>query len=1196
VLAHYSGEIVPNSPTSPADNRVLVKLRPSSALRAAESRANLRPLFDQATGATASFGLGAEAQWFAADLPDGAASPWDLAHARVAEQLGVNESDVLFAEPDLVHDIYPDPNEDESGAGFGVNDNCQPIDQDNKLGKAVGPQEFAWHLGDDFSQLARARAAVTFTEPRTRIGHLDTGYYPGHCTVPKHLRKDLERSFVEGDRDKTSATDPDNRLIVLDNSGHGTGTLSILAGGKVPGFGDFEMGGAPDAEVVPLRIADSVVLLRTSAFARAVEYALANHCDVITMSMGGVPSELWREAVDHAYLGGVCLVTAAGNNFHGLPTRHIVYPARYRRVIAACGVMASGKPYAHLDNRKVMEGNFGPDKSMRHAMAAYSPNIPWARFGCPDKVRLNGEGTSSATPQIAATVALWFEKYKNELPRNWRRVEAVRHALFETARQQHEKELGRGIVRALDALGVKPNLTLEQSRSDNDSWAFLRVLTGLGVAEPPPRERMFNLELEQRWLLNPELQKLVPDPEGVASLDEKTLTRFMEAVIEDPAASMALRKQIAARYPVVAGKSAPRTKASEAVIPEALPVCERQPALRNPPYRRLRVYAVDPSFSTRLDTAGINEVTLKVRWEDLDPGPSGEYLRSNDVDAAGKTNEPVHLNDPRLLAQDGWAPSEGNPQFHQQMVYAVAMKTIEHFERALGRPVLWRHAHVPGKDSDDSQFVRQLELRPHALRQANAFYSPHEVALLFGYFEADSESPGDHMSGSRVYSCLSHDIIAHETTHAILDGMHRRFNEPTNLDVLAFHEGFADIVALLQHFTIPEVLENEIRRTRGDIQAESMLGSLAVQFGQATGGRGALRDAIGRMVDGKWKRFEPNPGDLQKRLTPHTRGAVLVAAVFDAFIAIYNTRIADLIRIYTGGTGVLPNGAIHPDLVGRLTDEASKSASHVLNMCIRALDYLPPVDITFFEYLRALITADVDLVGDDKLNYRVAFVEAFRRRGIYPANLDEPTNNTQRTLSVDMLRWQGLDHTEFEPDIQSAIRKQYGAIIRRLKRYANTCFYLTDREQLFDVTRAERLKLHDELVGAFEAVPQFATELGLAPDRTFEVHELRRAMRSTPDGRAVPQIIVALTQSTQVKGDAENDAPGFTFRGGSTLVVDLSIPAVKYRIIKNIGSTQRRARTAAFVQAAKADPLRGLVFGLRREPFAALHAFAEDGV
>src|SRR5262249_21322456 len=155
------------------------------------------------------------------------------------------------------------------------------------------------------------------------------------------------------------------------------------------------------------------------------------------------------------------------------------------------------------------------------------------------------------------------------------------------------------------------------------------------------------------------------------------------------------------------------------------------------------------------------------------------------------------------------------------------------------------------------------------------------------------------------------------------------------------------------------------------------------QFGNAIGNRGALRDAIGRMVNGQWERDKPDPAELQRRVTPHARGAILVAAVFDAFLAIYKSRSADLVRIYTTGTGASPDGAAHPDLVNRLADEAAKAAEHVLTMCIRALDYVPPVDVTFFEYLRGIITADFDFVPDDRYNYRVAFVEAFRRRGIY---------------------------------------------------------------------------------------------------------------------------------------------------------------------------------------------------------------------
>ncbi|MBR9980906.1 MAG: hypothetical protein KFF50_07765, partial [Desulfatitalea sp.] len=579
-------------------------------------------------------------------------------------------------------------------------------------------------------------------------------------------------------------------------------------------------------------------------------------------------------------------------------------------------------------------------------------------------------------------------------------------------------------------------------------------------------------------------------------------------------------------------------------------------------------------------------VTLKIRWERLDrKGPVGEYLAVEDRDAANRIYEPVDLDDPRLLARDGWAPSEGNPQFHQQMVYAVAMKTIEHFERALGRPVLWRPH--PDKPDNDRAFVQRLTIRPHAFQDANAYYSPSQVALLFGYCDAGAEHPGEQMPGSRVYTCLSHDIIAHETTHAILDGMHRRFNEPTNLDVLALHEGFADIVALLQHFTIPEMLAQEIGRTRGDLASESMLGSLAVQFGWATGGRGALRDAIGRMVDGVWQRHTPDPADLGKRLTPHGRGALLVAAVFDAFIAIYKTRIADLLRIYTGGTGVLPEGAIHPDLVTRLAGEASKSAGHVLTMCIRALDYLPPVDVTFFEYLRALITADYDLVRDDRYNYRVAFVEAFRCRGIYPLNLATPSPDTLRTLSVETLRWQGIDTAKLP-------KSHYQEIIAGLKQYADACFYRGQRQALYKATWHHRRILHRQLKQAFKDHPDFAAELGLDGGRAFEVHEMRRAMRITPDGRHTPQVVVCLTQSRPIAADRRRGTPRFMFSGGATLIVDLSLPAVTYRIVKHVESQSRLARTAEFARQVAADPLRALYFASdRAEPFAALHALAE---
>jgi hypothetical protein len=1178
-----------------ATTRVLVRLRPTAALRAAESRVGLRPLHDRPS---AAFELGAASDWFLADLPQEAPSPWDLAHGRVADHLGVAGSDVEFVEPDLVHDIYVTDADQRLAGVFEIGADCSPRSQkkqEGSKGRAKGPDRFAWHLEDDFSQLGRARSEVTFTEPRTRIGHLDTGYSSAHVTTPAHTRRDLERNFVGRDGTPHDAEDPDNRAFPIDNSGHGTGTLGILAGAVAEQYGAEPLGGAPEAEVVPIRIADSVVLLYTSAFAKAIRYAVDAGCDVVAMSMGGLPSRAWREEIERAYDAGVCIVSAAGNNVRNLPTRHVVYPARYRTVIAACGVMADGRPYHGI---ATMQGNHGPRQVMDTALAAYTPNIPWPVFGCESMIRLDGSGTSAATPQIAAAAALWFERYRADLPRDWRRVEAVFHALFSSARDpgEHREKLGNGILQAAAALQVRPRLGLPRRRAGGDAFAFLRVLTGLGLVDVPPREEMFNLEVAQRWLLNPTLQELVADPDADEQPDRETLARVIEALVEDDQTSEALRTHLKARYPVVVGDDAPPPSRGRAAEPPPA-ACDPPPTLGAPAHRRLRVYAVDPDLSARLATAAINEVALPVRWEDLtnEGGRlAGEYVEIDDVDASGHRYDAVDLDDPRLLAQDGWAPSEGNPHFHQQMLYAVVMKTVEHFERALGRPVLWRPRPDPRKPSDDSAYVGRLRIRPHGVRQPNAFYSPTDVALQFGYFEAEPGDPGELIPGSRVYTCLSYDVVAHETSHAVLDGMFRHFAEPTNPDVLAFHEAIADLVALLQRFTMPGVLENEIQRTRGNLEAESLLGSLAVQLGRATGGRAALREAIGTMHDGTWARREADPAEYDRRLAPHSRGAILVAAVFDAFIAIYRSRTADLLRISTGGTGVLPSGAIHPDLVSRLAAEAAAAANHVLTMCIRALDYLPPVDVTFFEFLRALITADFDLVRDDRHHYRVAFVEAFRRWGIHPLGR-RSTAEAPRTFSVDTLRWRGIDLTDFSKKEQGSIEGVARDIVGELKRYSDLTMSLTDREALFGATRDHRRALHRRLSAAFREAPGFAQVLGIDPEERFEVHELRPAMRIAPSGRPAPQVVVALTQSRRIAEDSERGTPAHTFRGGATLVVDLTTPRIAYAVFKRLASESRRERTAAFLAEVAADPLRALLLSSdRREPFAVLHVLSDQ--
>jgi hypothetical protein len=420
-----------------------------------------------------------------------------------------------------------------------------------------------------------------------------------------------------------------------------------------------------------------------------------------------------------------------------------------------------------------------------------------------------------------------------------------------------------------------------------------------------------------------------------------------------------------------------------------------------PRRRPLRVFAFDPSHGRLLG----NEMQVDVRYRGLAPGPvdrSGAHDQIAVVDydiSLKKYYRPVDLDDPFILISNGIAPSEADPRFHQQMVYAVASDTIEQFENALGRRIHWRRAErpldsPPGWLPDD---ILTLTLFPHAMQQANAYYSPEAHGILFGYFKAGLENAGRNIPGQTVFTCLSHDIIVHEVTHAIVDGLRSHFTEQTNPDVAAFHEAFADLAALFRHFTHREVLLEAIQRTGGrlypsamsgdplaDLAAQSWLAvgeaernplvELASQYGEATGKNGGLRSAIGK---------PKTMAELRGTTESHERGSIMVAAVFDAFFTVYLQRAARHFQIYRSGGGNESSNLPSP-LAEACCEEAVATAEYFFRTCVRALDYLPPVDVTFGDFLRAVMTAESDYDPEDPEGIRSAWMQAFRHRGILP--------------------------------------------------------------------------------------------------------------------------------------------------------------------------------------------------------------------
>jgi hypothetical protein len=547
-------------------------------------------------------------------------------------------------------------------------------------------------------------------------------------------------------------------------------------------------------------------------------------------------------------------------------------------------------------------------------------------------------------------------------------------------------------------------------------------------------------------------------------------------------------------------------------------------ATRGAAKRRLRIYATDPMSGRRAPY----RISIDVENEpNLTPGPSGELIEVVDYDGWNQNfYRAVDLNEPALLMEGGLPPSESDPRFHQQMVYAVAMKVIDSARRALGRPL----------NFSAGRSKRKLKLLPHAFYGRNAFFDPELNAILFGYFQADSRSPGANIPSQTVYTCLSHDIIAHEMAHAIVHRLRPRFIEATNIDVLAFHEAFADIVALFQRFSYRQLLIEHIQDSRAELQKAGMLVELAQQFGYATGSGKALRSALG---------VSPSLANLAAAHEAHDRGAILVSAVFDGFFRAFQKRIADLLRIATGGSGQLPLGRLHPDLVNRLATEAAQLSDRFLRMCFRAFDYMPPVDVTFGDFLRALVTSDFELNPEDPDEVRFGIIEGFRERGIFPAGAPSLAEEAllwpsqvngqapplPQVLLEDAQRFLTYSATALD---QSRMKGRSGSI--RSQQTATETYQSSVIEESTSVDESEpqNRRVRDNLFGALTGYAKDnLAAFGLDPLKTVAVVGFHAVHRITAEQRLVIEFVAQFMQTDKAPEDNSGSLP---FRGGATVI------------------------------------------------------------
>lgn len=320
------------------------------------------------------------------------------------------------------------------------------------------------------------------------------------------------------------------------------------------------------------------------------------------------------------------------------------------------------------------------------------------------------------------------------------------------------------------------------------------------------------------------------------------------------------------------------------------------------------------------------------------------------------------------ISAHSWTPRGGildrnnldSPQFRQVNVWATLQNALDFFENGfgLGRRIEWGFA------------GNRLIVVPHAGYGENAYYDRDSKSLQFYYFDRQREG-----RRNRIHTCLSADIINHEFGHAVLDGIRPHYHESVFAETAAFHEFLGDISAILIAFRNNRFRAQIAKATGGDLDSENPLSSIAEEFGRNVGEQDYLRSALNTLTY----------GEVRGSQRHHHMSQVLTGAMFDIIrrLTAYNMTVRKT----------------------SLKEGLWYTIRRMQCMAVQPLDLLPPVDVTFEDYARAVLRNEQIVNPTDPNGYREMMLRVFVHRGLLShgqaAELRKPMSVFER-LGVDV--------------------------------------------------------------------------------------------------------------------------------------------------------------------------------------------------
>jgi hypothetical protein len=351
-------------------------------------------------------------------------------------------------------------------------------------------------------------------------------------------------------------------------------------------------------------------------------------------------------------------------------------------------------------------------------------------------------------------------------------------------------------------------------------------------------------------------------------------------------------------------------------------------------------------------------------------------------------------------------------------VFGTIFKTIRMFEErdALGRRIVWAFD------------APQLLVVPRAGEWANAFYERESHSLQFFYFSAPD--------GRRIHTSHSQDIVAHETAHAVLDGIAPHLYHSISPQSLAIHEAVADLTALLCAFRSRTLSEQVLRDTGGSIARSTAFTGIAEQFAAALQeNRPYLRD----LLNTKSLKRHAKKADRVDPADPHGLSEVLSGALYSVMVRLHESLkdeyaakgrprpslveaaeseyeqrkhdVRDTSR-ETPGYDRLDAGEKHSARERVAQKALFVGAERFKRTIYRGLDYLPPGDVSFADLGRAILAAD-QASHPDSQEQRRWLTDEMVARGIAPNAKALAVKTNYHAAAVDALDLEGLIESDW---------------------------------------------------------------------------------------------------------------------------------------------------------------------------------------